>query len=623
MANTIIQLKHSTIQGAIPVSLANGELSINTFDGKLYYADPTGTIQEFSGFTGPSGLDQEVQFNDSGTLGANANFTFNKVLSTLNVGGVSLTNTYIQFGDGTRQYTANAGGGGGDPGDISPAFNQANAAFDQANAAFNKANTGSSGIFISIDSFTGTSSCTEFILSATPPNENYTIITFDGVIQNKSSYSLNNSIITFSEAPLNGTEIEVLTFSTLGTSTFLVYNSEFSGTGACTTFALSTTPNDKNYTVVSIDGVIQQKSTYSLSNNDIVFSEAPPDGSIIGVNYFKSSTFDSELVIYAANHANAAFIAANNATDTYVRNHANAAFDQANTVGDIATSAFIQANAAFEAANNATDTYVRAHANAAFDQANAAFNQANTAGITIAVDNFVGTGSCTTFTLSTTPSNENFTFVTVSGVTQGKSTYSLSGGNLIFSEAPPNGSNVEVVILTSSSASFLAYNDSFTGTGACTTFTLTSTPNNENYTFVSVTGVIQHKSTYSLSGSNIVFTEAPPDNSSIDVTYFVASTLLDSTLTVYAANHANAAFIAANNATDTYVRNHANSAFDQANAAYAQANTANNTAIAAFNQANSKNLVVVGRSTNTYIPIVGGSIIIEGRSSNTSIIIIS
>ena len=113
MANTVIQLKHSTIQGNVPVSLANGEISINTRDGKIFYADPTGTIQEFTEFSGPAGLNGEIQFNDSGILGANAGLTFNKSLSALNVASVSITNTYIQFGDGTKQYTANAGSGAG------------------------------------------------------------------------------------------------------------------------------------------------------------------------------------------------------------------------------------------------------------------------------------------------------------------------------------------------------------------------------------------------------------------------------------------------------------------------------------------------------------------------------
>lgn len=119
MANTIIQLKHSTVQGNIPVSLANGELSINTYDGKLYYADPTGTIQEFSAAAGPAGLNGEIQFNDSGVLGANAGLTYSKTTRVLTVvggaivGGVNVA-PQIQF-----------------------SYNHANAAFIAANNAAN------------------------------------------------------------------------------------------------------------------------------------------------------------------------------------------------------------------------------------------------------------------------------------------------------------------------------------------------------------------------------------------------------------------------------------------------------------------------------------------------------
>jgi len=123
MANTVIQLKHSTIQGNVPVSLANGEISINTRDGKIFYADPTGTIQEFSEFSGPSGLNQEIQFNDSGVLGANSRLTFNKSTSVLTVVGgaiqganliyantfIANTGGYFEFADGSKQYTANSG----------------------------------------------------------------------------------------------------------------------------------------------------------------------------------------------------------------------------------------------------------------------------------------------------------------------------------------------------------------------------------------------------------------------------------------------------------------------------------------------------------------------------------
>ena len=63
-----------------------------------------------------------------------------------------------------------------------------------------------------------------------------------------------------------------------------------------------------------------------------------------------------------------------------------------------------------------------------------------------------GDGSDTTLTLSTSPINENATFVTIDGVLQHKDTYSISGTTLTFSEAPPNGSKVESITLTATSS---------------------------------------------------------------------------------------------------------------------------------------------------------------------------
>lgn len=58
--------------------------------------------------------------------------------------------------------------------------------------------------------------------------------------------------------------------------------------------------------------------------------------------------------------------------------------------------------------------------------------------------NATGTGSTTSFSLGATPTNENTTNVYINGVYQQKNTYSLSGQNLIFSEAPPYTSLIEV-----------------------------------------------------------------------------------------------------------------------------------------------------------------------------------
>jgi len=58
-----------------------------------------------------------------------------------------------------------------------------------------------------------------------------------------------------------------------------------------------------------------------------------------------------------------------------------------------------------------------------------------------------------------------------------------------------------------------------TGTGSTTTFSLGATPTNENTTNVFINGVYQQKNTYLLSGANLVFSEAPPYNSTIEVSY--------------------------------------------------------------------------------------------------------
>lgn len=71
-------------------------------------------------------------------------------------------------------------------------------------------------------------------------------------------------------------------------------------------------------------------------------------------------------------------------------------------------------------------------------------------GATLAVDNFTGDGSDTTFTMGANPLEENNTQVYIDGVYQQKNTYGISGTTLTFSEAPPNGSSVEVVRISAS-----------------------------------------------------------------------------------------------------------------------------------------------------------------------------
>ena len=97
MANTIIELRRSDVSGNVPTSLANGELAINTFDGKLFYrGGVSNTIQTIERFTGPAGLNQEVQFNDSGVLGSDSDLTYNKNTDVLSIKNIVISgNNYF------------------------------------------------------------------------------------------------------------------------------------------------------------------------------------------------------------------------------------------------------------------------------------------------------------------------------------------------------------------------------------------------------------------------------------------------------------------------------------------------------------------------------------------------
>jgi len=63
------------------------------------------------------------------------------------------------------------------------------------------------------------------------------------------------------------------------------------------------------------------------------------------------------------------------------------------------------------------------------------------------IQNFTGDGTTVNFTLTFAPNNENSTFVYINGVYQNKNTYSISGVTLLFSEAPPNTSKIEVMFI--------------------------------------------------------------------------------------------------------------------------------------------------------------------------------
>ena len=113
MANTVIAIRSSGVTGNTPSLgvLANGELSLNFADGILYYKSSSNTLGSIR-TTAVSGLTTEVQFNDAGSFGANANFTFNKTLATLNVKNINASTNLVTTNLTATSITTGTGVGG-------------------------------------------------------------------------------------------------------------------------------------------------------------------------------------------------------------------------------------------------------------------------------------------------------------------------------------------------------------------------------------------------------------------------------------------------------------------------------------------------------------------------------
>ena len=74
-----------------------------------------------------------------------------------------------------------------------------------------------------------------------------------------------------------------------GTDIPVIVNS-FTGNGSQNTYTLSTTPGNKDQTLVIVGGIPQSKNTYSLTGTTLTFSESPGNNYSIEVIIFAQST---------------------------------------------------------------------------------------------------------------------------------------------------------------------------------------------------------------------------------------------------------------------------------------------------------------------------------------------
>ena len=273
----------------------------------------------------------------------------------------------------------------------------------------------------------------------------------------------------------------------------------FTATADQTAFTITSSITSGSNTQVYIDGVYQAKDNYTTSGSTITFSTGVPLGAEVEVVHFISVLSKVYTDTFTGDGSTVAYTASKDVTDENV------------------TQVYI------DGVYQSKDNYTTSGTTITFSTAPPDGSAIEVVHFTAAEystlnsNQFTGTGSQTDFTL-TQAVDVDKSFVFIQGVYQEKSTYSISGTTLTFTTAPLSGYTIEVITVGSVSVfNDTLYLDNFNGTGSQVNYTLSTSPANENAIDVYINGLYQQKDTFSLAGSTLTFSTAPPNGSTIEV----------------------------------------------------------------------------------------------------------
>ena len=217
-------------------------------------------------------------------------------------------------------------------------------------------NYATQNVTVSVFETTSNGTTNTFNVGFDPAPKEKLLVTIDGVVQPLTAYgvsSSNNGII-LDEVPTSGELVRVVTFYTnvntvaiqLVAANVTVKNFETTANGLVNSFDLGYAPTSNLALIVSIDGVFQAPSTYSVnpSANSITFNATPASNEYITV-----TTLSNAANVYVLDDGSITFnklqSTVNNKIDLAL-NQANAGFSTANSAGIYANGAFVTANAA-------------------------------------------------------------------------------------------------------------------------------------------------------------------------------------------------------------------------------------------------------------------------------------
>jgi len=231
-----------------------------------------------------SGSNTQIQFNDGGVLGANANLSFDKNTKTLTVDkaihinganlGSNVSNIYVG-GGGSTQILSTDGSG-------------------------NLTWIAQPTAVITVDNFTGNGVQTAFTLTTTPSSINQTVVNYNGAFQLRSAYTVIGPTITFSEAPANGSLIEVTTTqgTTSGSGAFVTRT--YTGNGVATTFTV-TSGSTVSSVLVTENGLVQVPTTdYTIAGSTLTFNTAPANGVVVQIRELAIALATTNSPVYRA-----------------------------------------------------------------------------------------------------------------------------------------------------------------------------------------------------------------------------------------------------------------------------------------------------------------------------------
>jgi hypothetical protein len=136
-----------------------------------------------------------------------------------------------------------------------------------------------------VDTFTGDDTTTAFTLSQAPSSEDNLIVFIEGAYQNPSDFVLSGTTLTFDEAPL--VDRNIIVYHVKGAVSGNNLNQDsFTADGNTAAFTLSIDPIHENNTQVFIDGVYQQKNSYSISGTTLTLDANPSNGATVEVMTF-------------------------------------------------------------------------------------------------------------------------------------------------------------------------------------------------------------------------------------------------------------------------------------------------------------------------------------------------